>query len=155
MHHLYPWLLLFSHWVMSDSVTPWTAASQASLSFTVFWSLLKLMSIDSVMLSEHLILRCPLLLLPSPFPSIRAFSSESAFHITWPKYSSFSISPFNEHSGLISFRLDWFDPLTVQETLKNLLQDTIWKHQLFDFQSSLWSNSHINKWLLEKIQLWI
>ena len=107
---------------MSDSVTPWTAASQASLSFTVFWSLLKLMSIDSVMLSEHLILRCPLLLLPSPFPSIRAFSSESAFHITWPKYSSFSISPFNEHSGLISFRLDWFDPLTVQETLKNLLQ---------------------------------
>ena len=150
MHHLYPWLLLFSHWVMSDSVTPWTAASQASLSFTVFWSLLKLMSIDSVMLSEHLILRCPLLLLPSPFPSIRAFSSESAFHITWPKYSSFSISPFNEHSGLISFRLDWFDPLTVQETLKNLLQDTIWKHQLFDFQSSLWSNSHICTWLLEK-----
>ena len=80
------------------------------------------MSIDSVMLSEHLILRCPLLLLPSPFPSIRAFSSESAFHITWPKYSSFSISPFNEHSGLISFRIDWFNVLAVQGTLKSLFQ---------------------------------
>ena len=143
-------LLLFNCSAMFNSYDLWTTACQPSLSFTVFWSLLKLMSIDSVMLSEHLILRCPLLLLPSPFPSIRAFSSESAFHITWPKYSSFSISPFNEHSGLISFRLDWFDPLTVQETLKNLLQDTIWKHQLFDFQSSLWSNSHICTWLLEK-----
>ena len=86
-------------------VTPWTAASQASLSFTVFWSLLKLMSIELVMLSNHLILCCPLLLLPSIFPSIRIFSSESGLCIRWSKYWSFSFSPFNEYSGLISFRI--------------------------------------------------
>ena len=102
--------------------TPWTAACQASLSTTNSWSLLKLMS-KSVMLSNHFILCRPLLLLPSIFPSIRVFSSESVLHIRWPKYwsFSFSISPSNEYSGLISFRIDWFDPV-VQGILKSLLQ---------------------------------
>ena len=95
---------------------------QASLSITNSWSLLKLMSIESVMPSNHLILCHPLLLLPSIFPSIRVFSNESVLHIRWPKYWSFSISPFNEYSGLISFRIDWFDFLAVQGTLKRLLQ---------------------------------
>ena len=99
-------------------VTPWTAACQASLSITNFQSLLKLMSIESVMPSNHLILCRPLLLLPSIFPSIRVFSNESALHIRWPKYWSFSfnISPSSEHSGLLSFRMDWFDLLAVQGT---------------------------------------
>ena len=103
-------------------VTPWTAAHQASLSFAVSQSLLKLMSIESVMPSNHLILCHPLL--PSIFPSIRVFSNESVLHTRWPKYWSFSfnISPFNEYSGLISFRMDWFDLLAVQGTLKSLLQ---------------------------------
>ena len=105
-------------------VTPWTAACQASLSITNSWSLLKLMSIESVMPSNHLILCRPLLLLPSIFPSIRVFSNESALRIRWPKYWSFSfnISPSNEHPGLISFRMDWLDLLAVQGTLKSLLQ---------------------------------
>ena len=102
--------------------TPWTAAHQASLSITNSQSLLKLMSIKSVMRSNHLILCHPLLLLPSIFPSIRVSSSESVLHIRWPKYWSFSISPSNEYSGLISFRIDWFDLLAVQGTLKSLLQ---------------------------------
>ena len=104
--------------------TPWTAAGQASLSFTISQSLLKLMSIKSVMSPSHLILCCPLLLLPLIFPSIRFFSNESALCITWPKYwsFSFSISPSNDYSGLISFRIDWFDFLPVQGTLKSLLQ---------------------------------
>ena len=97
-------------------VTPWTAACQASLFFTVSQSLLKLMSIESVMPSNHIILCCPLLLLPSIFPSSRVFSSESALCIRWPKYWSFSISPSNEYSGLISFRSDWFGLLAVQGT---------------------------------------
>ena len=102
-------------------VTPWTAACQASLSIT---NLLKLMSIESVILSNHLIFYCPLLLLLSVFPGIRVFPSESALHIKWPKYwsISFSISPSNEYSGLISFKTDWFDLLAVQGTLKSLLQ---------------------------------
>ena len=97
-------------------VTPWTAARQAPLSFTISWSWLKLMSIESVMPSNYLILCCPLLLLPSIFPSIRVFSSELALHIRWSKYWSFSFSniPFNEYSGLISFRIDWFDLLAIQ-----------------------------------------
>ena len=99
-------------------VTPWTAACQTSLSFTISQSLLKFMSIESVMPSIHLILCCLLLLLPSIFLSIRVFT-ESALRIRWPKYWSFSISPFSEYSGLISFRIDWFDFLAVQETLKN------------------------------------
>ena len=101
-----------------------TAACQASLSITNSWSLLNLMSIESVMPSNHLILCPPLLLLPSIFPSIRVFSNESVLHIRWPKYwsFSFSISPSNDYSGLISFRIDWFYLLAVQEILKSLLQ---------------------------------
>ena len=102
-------------------VTPRTAACQASLSFTISQSLLKPRSTESVMPSNHLILCCPHLL-PSVFPSIRVFSNESALLIKWPKYWSFSISPSNEYSGLISFRIDWFDLLAVQGTLKSLLQ---------------------------------
>ena len=105
-------------------VTPWTAALQASLSITNSRSLPKLMSTESVMPSNHLLLCRPLLFLPSIFPNIRVFSNESALHIRWPKYWSFSfnISPSNEHSGLISFRMDWLDLLAVQGTLKSLLQ---------------------------------
>ena len=104
--------------------TPWTAACQASLSFTISWSLLRLTSIELVMPSNHLILGSPLLFLPSIFPSIRGFSSESALCIRWPKYwsFSFSISASNEYSGLISFKIDWFDLLIVQGTLRSLLQ---------------------------------
>ena len=105
-------------------VTSWTSARQASLSITNCLSLLKLIPIESVMPSNHLILCHPLLLPPSIFPSIRVFSNESVFHIRWPKYwsFSFSISPSNEHPGLISFRMDWLDLLTVQGTLKSLMQ---------------------------------
>ena len=113
--------LLSRVWLFS---TPWTAARLASLSITNSRSLLKLMSIESVMPYKHLILCCPLLLLPSIFPSIRVFSQESILHIRWPKYWSFnfSISPSNEYSGLISLRMDWLDLLAVQGTLKSLLQ---------------------------------
>ena len=106
-------------------MTPWTAAHQASLSITSSQSLLKLMSIESMMPSNHLILCRPLLLPPSIFPSIRVFSNESILHVKWPKYCSFSfsISPSNEYSGLISFRMDWLDLLAVQGTLKSLLQN--------------------------------
>ena len=103
-------------------MTPWTATRQASLSITNSWSLLKLMSIESVMPSNHLILCRPLFLPPSIFPSIRVFSNESVLCLRWPKYWSFSISPSNEYSGLISFRMDWLDLLAVQGTLKSLLQ---------------------------------
>ena len=102
--------------------TPWTAARQASLSITNTRSSPKLMCIKSVMPSSRLILCCPLLLLPSVFPSIRVFSNESALCMRWPKYWSFSISPSNEHPGLISFRMDWLDLLAVQGTLMSLLQ---------------------------------
>ena len=106
--------------VVSDSVTPWSAACQASLSIANSWSLLKLMSSELVMPSNHFILSHPLLLLPSIFPRIRVFSNESVLHIRWPKYWSFnfSISSSNEYSGLISFRMDWLDLLAVQETLQ-------------------------------------
>ena len=113
---------LLSHvWLF---VIPWNAACQASLSFTTSQSLLKLMSIRSVMPSNHLILCCSLLLLPSIFLSIKVFSNESVLRIRWPNYwsFSFSISPSNEYSGLISFRIDWLDLLAVQGTLKSLLQ---------------------------------
>ena len=112
----------FSRSVVSDFATPWTAACQASLSFTKSWS--PLMSIESVMPSNPLILCRPLLLLPLVAPSIRVFSKESALPMKWPKYwsFSFSISPSNEHPGLISFRMDWLDLLLVQGTLKSLLQ---------------------------------
>ena len=104
--------------------TPWTAACQASLSFTISYSLLKLISIESVMPSNHLILCCPLLLLPSIFPSIDVFSNESVLPIKWPKYwsFSFSISPSSEYAGLISFMIDWFDLLAIQQTLESILQ---------------------------------
>ena len=117
-------LLLFHHCCVWLFVTPWAAACQASLFFTISWSLLRLMSIESVMPSNHLIILCrPLLLPPSIFPSIRVFSNESVLHIRWPKYwsFSFSVSPSNEYSGLISFRIDWFDHLAVPGT-KSLLQ---------------------------------
>ena len=121
------------------SATPWTAAHEASLSFTNSWSLLKLMSIESVMPSNHLILCCPLLLLPSIFPSIRVFFNESALLIRWPKYWSFScsISPSNEYSGLISFRIDWFDLLAVQGTFKSLLQHHSSKASIFWYSGFL------------------
>ena len=111
-------------------VTPWTAACQASLSITNSQNLLKFMSIKSVMPSNHLILCCPLTLLSSVFPSIKVFSNES--HVTCPKYwsFSFSISPSNEYSGLISFRMDWFDLLAVQGTLKSLLQYVVFQRDL-------------------------
>ena len=113
-----------SHSVMSDSVTPWTAACQASLSITNSQSLFKLMYTESARPSKHPILCHPLLLLPSTFPQIRVFSNESVLHIRWPKYwiCSFSISPSNEYSGLMSFRFDWIDLIAVQGTLKSLLQ---------------------------------
>ena len=124
--------------------TPWAAARQASLSFTISWSLLKFKSIESVMPSNHLILCCPLLFLPSVFPRIRVFSNESVLRIRWPKYwsFSFSISPSNEYSVLISFRTDWFDLLAVQGTLKSLLQyhssevSIVWHSAFFMVQLS-------------------
>ena len=126
--------------------TPWTAAHQASLSFSVSQSLLKLMSIESVMPSCHLILYRPLLLLPLIFPSIRVFSNELALRIRWPKCwsFSFSISPSSESSGLICFRIDWFDLLSAQGTLKSFLSTTTQKPQFFSTQLSVWTNSHIH-----------
>ena len=118
LHFSSSWSL--SHvWIF---VIPWTAACQAPLFFTLSWSLLKFISTELVMLYNHLILCCPLLLLPSIFPSIRDFSNESALHIRWPEYWSFSINPSNQNSGLISFKIDWFDLLAVQETFRSLLQ---------------------------------
>ena len=122
---------LLSHiWLFA---TPWTSARQASLSITNSRSLLKLMSIESVMPSNHLILCHPLLLLPSIFPSIRVFTNESVLHIRWPKYwsFSFSISSSNEYSGLISFRMGWLDLLAVQGTLRSLLQHHSSKASIF------------------------
>ena len=132
--------------------TPWAATHHTSLSLTVSQSLPKFMSIESVMLSYHLILCHPLLFLHSNFPSIMVFSIESALHIRWPKYWSFSlsISPSNECSVLISFRIDWFDLLAVQGLLRVFSSTTFGKHQFFGAQPSLWSNSHIHTWLLEK-----
>ena len=120
-------------------VTPWTAAQQASLSITNSWSLLRLMSIESVMPSNHLILCQPLLLPPSIFPSISVYSDESVLHIRWPKYwsFSFSISPSNEYSGLISYNMDWLDLLAVQGTLRVFSNNTVQKHQFVGAQFSL------------------
>ena len=125
-------------------VTPWIAAHQASLSITNSWSLLKLMSIELVMPSNHLILCCPPLLPPSNFPSMKVFSSEFFLHIRWPKYCSFSfsISPSNENSWLISFRMDWLDLFAVQGTLKSLFQhhsskaSVLWRWAFFTVQLS-------------------
>ena len=129
-------------------VTPWTVAHQAPLFFTVSWSLFRCMFIESVKLSSHLILCQPLSRLPSIFPSIMVFSKKSILHIKWPKYwsFSFSINPSNEYSGLISFRIDWFDLLSLlPKGLSSVFSSTTMeKHQFFGTQSSLWSNFHIH-----------
>ena len=132
------------------SVTPWTAARQAFLSFTISWSLLKLMSVESVMPSNCLIL-CHPLLLSSIFPNMGVFASELAFRIRWPKYwsFSFSINTSNEYSGLISFRTDLISLLSMGLS-RVFSNTTIWKHQFFSTQPSSRANSHIHTWLLEK-----
>ena len=142
----------FSHSVVSDSVTPGTAARQASLSIANSRSWLKFMSIKLVMPSDHLILCHPLLLLPSIFSSSSVFSNQLALHIRCPKYWSFnfSISPSNEYLGLISFWIEWFDLLAVQGLSRVFSNITVWKHQFFGARPSLWSNSHIRTWLLKK-----
>ena len=130
-------------------MTPWAAARQASLSFTISQSLLKFMSIESVI---HLILCHPLLLLLSIFPTIRIFPKVLINHIRWPKHWScnFSLSPSNEYSGLISFRIDWFDLIAVQGTPKRLFQHHNLKASILQHPDFLWSNSHIHTWLLRK-----
>ena len=158
--HMFIWIIPFSWWwswslhpVQFSSVqllsriqpfaTPWITAHQASLSITNSRSLPKLMSIESGMPSNHNILCHPLLLLPSIFPSIRVFSSGSALHIRWSKYwsFSFSISPSNEHPGLISFKMDWLDLLAVQGLSRVFSNTTVQKHQFFGAQPSSQSNS--------------
>ena len=136
--------------------TSWTAARQASLSITNSWSLLKLMLIESVMPSSHLILCRPLLHLPPIPPSIRVFSNESTLRMRWPKYRSFSfsISPSNEHPGLISFRMDWLDFLAVQGTLKSLLQHHSSKASILRHSAFFTVQLHIHTWPLEKPQPW-
>ena len=131
---------------------PMNCSTPPSLSITNSHSLLKLMSIESVMPSNHLILCHALLLLPSIFPNIRVFSSESALHIRWPKYwsFSFSISPSNEYSGLISFSVDWLDLLAFQGTLKSLLQHHSSKASILQHSTFFIVHSHIHTWLLEK-----
>ena len=143
-------------------VTPWTTAHQASLSFTISQSLFKLMSIESVILFNYLIFYCPLLLLPSIFPNIRVFFSKLAPHIRWPKYYSlsFSISSFNEYSGLISFRIGWFVLLAVQGTLKSLFS-TIQKHRHYcankgpSSQGYWFSSGHVWMWELDCKEGWV
>ena len=141
--------------VVFDSVTPWSAARQASLSIANSWSPSKSMSIESVRPSNHLIFCRPLLLLPSIFPSIRVFSNESALHIRWPNYwsFSFSISPSNKHLGLISFRMDWLDLLAVKGLSRAFSNTTVQKYQFFGTQLSSQSNSHTHTWLLENHSL--
>ena len=133
-------------------VTPWITALQASLSITNYRSSLRLTSIESVMPFSHLILCCPLLLLPPIPPSIRVFSNESTLRMRWPKYwsFSFSISPSKEIPGLISFRMDWLELLAVHGTLKVFSNTTVQKHQFFGAQLSSQSNSHIHTGPLEK-----
>ena len=124
--------------------TPWTGVCQASLSLTISQSLPKFLFIEMVMPSDHLILCCPLLLLPSIFPSIRVFSNELVLHIRWPKYWSLRISPSNENSGLISFMIDWFDLLAAQGTLKSFLQRHSSKASILQPSTFLLSSSHIH-----------
>ena len=145
----------FSRSVVSDSFSP--HGLWASLCITNSWSLLKLMSIESVLPPNHLILCRPSLLLPSVFPSIRVFSSESVLHIRWPKYwslASASVLPMSVQD-IFSFRIDWFDLLEVQGLSRVFSNTTIWKHQFFGAQPSSWSNSHIHIWLPGKPQLWL
>ena len=143
-------LLLFSYSVVSNSVMPLTAAQQASLFFSIFQSWLKVISTESVMPSNHLILYQTLLLLTSVFPRIRVFSNELALHIKWPKYwsSNFSISLSNEYSGLISFGF-WSSCLS-KELSRVFSRTTAWKYQFIGPHASLWSNFPIHAWLLEK-----
>ena len=158
--------MIIRHFIVVQSLsyvwlfaTPWTAACQVSLSFAISWSLFKFMSIELVMPPNHLILCHPLLLLPSVFPSIRVFSSESVLHIRWPKYWSCRDSLSSEYSGLISFRIAWFDLLAAQGTLNSFLQHHSSKpskpEHNFGAQPSLWSNCCICTWLLEKPYLWL
>ena len=157
------WFLLKGYWMFSFSsvqslsrvllfVTPWITALQASLSITNYRSSLTLTSIESVMPFSHLILCCPLLLLPPIPPSIRVFSNESTLRMRWPKYWSFSFSiiPSKEIPGLISFRMDWLDLLAVHGTLKVFSNTTVQKHQFFGAQLSSQSNSHIHTGPQEK-----
>ena len=153
------YLAMWSNFVVVQSpscvwffVTPWTATLQPSQSVTISRSLLKLMFLESVMPSRHLILCYPLLLLPSIFPNIRTFSNESALRIRWPKYwcFSFSISPSNEYQGWFPLRLTGLISLQSKGISRVFSSTAIWKHQFFHSQSSLWSNSHICTWLLEK-----
>ena len=125
-------------------VTLWTAAPQASLSITNSQSLLRLISTELVIRSTRLILCCPLLLPPSVFPSVRVFSNESALRIRWPKHCSFSTSPSNEYSGLISFRMDWLDLLAVKGLSRVFSSTPVQNHQFFGAQLSSQSNSHIH-----------
>ena len=146
---------LCSVWLFA---TPWITACQASLSLTISLSLLKLMSIESVMLSNHPILCHPVLLLPLIFPRIRVFSNESVLCIRWPEYWSFtfSTSPSNEYSGMISYlALTGLISLLFKGLSTVLSNTTVQKHQFFSVQLSLWSNSHIHTWLLEKLKHWL
>ena len=149
--------LLFSHSVVSDSATPWTAVCHASLPFTISWSLFKLMSIESVIPSNHLILCHPLLLLPSISSSIRVFSNESALHMRWPKFWSFSFSiiPSKEIQGWSPSEWTGWISLQSKGLLRVLYNTTVQKHQLFSAQLSSQSNSHINTWPQEKPQPWL
>ena len=142
---------------MSDSATSGTAACHATLTFTNSWSLLQFMSIESVMLYNHLILCHPILLLLSIFPSIRVFSNELALPIRWPKYwsLSFSNSPSNEYFKLVSSNINWFDLLAVQGTLESSPTPQVESINSLALVFFLWSNSHIRTWLLEKPQLWL
>ena len=165
--HILSWFAWWAchHFVVVHSLsrvwlfaTPWTVACQVSLSFTISQSLLTLMSIESVMPSNHLILCHPLRLLPSIFPSIRVFSNESALCIRWPEYWSFSISPSNEYSWMISFRIDWFDLSAVQGNLKSLLQHHNSKASVLQCSAFFMVQllyGHICTWLLENPSLWL
>ena len=135
-------------WLLATS---WTAVCQVSLSLTISWSLPKFMSFESMMPSNHLILCHPLFLLPSVFPSIRVFSNELALCIWWPKCRSLNISPSNEYSGLISFRMTGLISLQSKGLSRVFSNSTVQKHQFFHTQLSLWSNFYIHTWLLEKL----
>ena len=138
------YIFLYCCSVAKSCLTPWTAEHQASLFFIVSQSLLKLMPSESVMPANHLIFCHPLLLLSSIFSRIRVFSNDSALHIRWPKYCSFSFNLSNEYLALISFRIDWFDLLAVHRSFFRVFSSTtVWKHQFFSVQFSLWSNCHI------------
>ena len=137
------------------SATPWTAAHQASLFLTISLGLFKLISMESVIPSNHVTLCCPLLLLPSIFPSIRVFSNESALQIRWPKYWSFSISPSNEYSGLIFFVINQFDLAVLSGSLKSLLQHHNLKVSILQHSAFFMVQLHICTWLLEKPYLWL